>query len=584
MSRAQHTIAQPSGSQLLMHRVSVVIAVLWGLSWSSPASGQGLHPKLDSGLSFALTQASDTSTVSVIVTATAGKYSTAKTRVGKKLVAEHKFINALTAKLAKSDVQTLEADASVMRMSLDHAVRSTAVTAPAPPAPPIDDVMLATLGLPNSSVSGKGVGIAVLDSGVQPSNSLPAYAFYDFTTSGTGQAYDNYGHGTHISGLIRAASMSSSNPLQRQMIGIVPTSRLISMKVLDGTGQGYTSKVLTALETVLNNKASLGIDVVNLSLGHSITEPAATDPLVQAVEALSRKGVIVVVAAGNLGRHPSTGLTAYAGITSPGNASSAITVGALDTNQTVTRTDDQVPFYSSRGPSWYDGAMKPDIVAPGHNLVSLAAIGSYLYTKYPEMRVSDGTTATPFMRLSGSSMATAVTTGVVALMIERHRQVSSIPMTPNDVKAVLQFTAIPVSGADVLAQGAGALNPAGALAVVAVLTGSADVTMRSTTTVQPTTTIGSETYTWNQAVIWGHTCVYGATVYANEPAWGSLPTWGSAVIWGHSWSGGGDLVWDSAPTWSSNTVWNPVVAPASAGLSWPDLGGLAVIWGHGGPY
>src|SRR5947207_8823729 len=125
------------------------------------------------------------------------------------------------------------------------------------------------------------------------------------------------------------------------------------------------------------------------------------------------------------------------------------------------------------------------------------------------------------MRLSGTSMATAVANGVVALLIEERRQFSTVPLTPNDVKAVLQFTAIPVNGADVLTQGAGAINPAGALAVIGALTGSADPSMRSTTEIQPTTMITftstSETYAWSRTVIWGHTCVYGDTIYANEP-------------------------------------------------------------------
>jgi serine protease AprX len=292
----------------------------------------------------------------------------------------------------------------------------------------------------------------------------------------------------------------------------------------------------------------------------------------------------VVVAAGNFGRNPATGLPAYAGVTSPGNAPSALTVGAIDTKQTVTRTDDQVPAFSSRGPTWFDGVVKPDVVAPGQDLVSLAAIGSSLYTRYPELRLADGTGATRYLRLSGTSMATAVTTGVVALLIERHRQVSKLPLTPNDVKAVLQFTAIPVQGSDVFTQGAGALNPPGALAVVGLLSGNADPTLRSTSVAQPTTTIGSETYVWNQGIIWGHTYVYGDILYANEPAWGSQTTWGSGIIWGHGWPSSGDLVWDSVATWSTCTVWDPIIAPSSAGLSWPEVGGQGIIWGHAGPY
>jgi serine protease AprX len=589
-----HNVIQTRASRSMMHYVFALAVLIWGSTEGAIADES--HPKLDPAVSFALAQATDTTTVRVIVEAVPGKFATLRAKVvatGKPIAADHKFINALSVKLPKSDIVKLESEPTVAHISLDHVVRSTAAPPspppppPPPPAPsvskPIDDVMLATLGLTNSSVTGKGVGVAVIDSGLQPAAELPAYAFFDFTTTVAGAAYDDYGHGTHIAGLIRAAAPPTNNPIGG-MVGVSPGVRLMSMKVLDGTGQGYTSTVLTALETVLNNQGSLGIGVVNLSLGHPITEPGAVDPLVQAVEALSRKGIVLVVAAGNWGRNPTSGLPAHAGITSPGNALSAVTVGALDTKQTVTRTDDQVPVYSSRGPTWYDGVVKPDVLAPGHDLVSLAAVGSSLYTRYPEQRVADGTGAARYLRLSGTSMATAVTTSVVALLIEKHRQVSRLPLTPNDVKAVLQFTAIPVNGADVFTQGAGAVNPPGALAVVAALTGNADKTLRSTTVVQPTTTIESETYTWNQAVIWGHTFVYGDSVYANEPAWGSLTTWGSAVIWGHSWPGDGDLVWDSAATWSTTTVWDPIVAPSSAGLSWPVLGGQAVIWGHGGPY
>src|SRR5262249_4637190 len=192
--------------------------------------------------------------------------------------------------------------------------------------------------------------------------------------------------------------------------------------------------------------ATFGVDVVNLSLGHPITEPAGNDPLVQAVETISRKGIIVVVAAGNFGRNPSTGLAAYAGITSPGNAPSAITVRAFDANRTVSRSDDQIPVYSSRGPSWYDGILKPDIVAPGQSIVSMAAIGSSLYNRFPDQRVTDSTGVQRYLRLSGTSMAAAITTGVVALMLEQRSLVSDQPLTPNDVKGILQYTAIPVNG------------------------------------------------------------------------------------------------------------------------------------------
>jgi serine protease AprX len=597
-------------SRSLTNHILALALLAYG-SAQTVVAGEDAHPKLDPAVRLALDQATTASTVRVIVKAEDGKFADMRSRVlgkGNGVSAEHQFIGAVTAQLKKADIASLEAESSVAHISLDHVVRSTAAPAAggppggSPPGggppgggppgggppgsanKPIDECLLTTLGLSDSSLTGRGVGVAVLDSGLQTSSDLPAFAFRDFTTDSGGSAYDDYGHGTHISGLIRASASTGNPRAGSGMVGVAPGVRLVSMKVLDGAGQGYTSTVLSALEDVLNNRGNFGIDVVNLSLGHPITEPAATDPLVQAVEALSSQGLVTVAAAGNWGRNPTTGLAAYTGITSPGNAPSAVTVGALDTNQTVVRSDDQVPSYSSRGPTWYDGLVKPDVVAPGDNLPSLAAIGSSLYTRFPDQRVADANGNVRFLRLSGTSMATAVTTGVVALMIEQRRGGSRPPLTANDVKAILQFTAIPVAGSDVFTQGAGAVNAAGALAVVAALTADKNTEWRSTTTVPPTTTIGAETNIWNQAVVWGHTLVAGDTVYANEPAWGSQITWGSAVVWGHGVMPGGDLVWDQTSIWSTNTIWNPIVGPPTAGLTWPELGGQAVVWGHGGPY
>ena len=110
------------------------------------------------------------------------------------------------------------------------------------------------------------------------------------------------------------------------------------MKVLDEYGSGYSSTVIKAIEFAIANKSQLKIDVINLSLGHPIYEAAATDPLVQAVERAVAAGIVVVVASGNEGINRETGTVGYAGIASPGNAPSAISVGAGDTKNTLTRT------------------------------------------------------------------------------------------------------------------------------------------------------------------------------------------------------------------------------------------------------
>ncbi len=215
------------------------------------------------------------------------------------------------------------------------------------------------------------MGVAVIDSGIEPGLDFNERitAFYDFTYGDIRAVtpLDPYGHGTHVAGLIAS-----------EFVGVAPYARLVGLRVLDGNGQGTTADVVRAIEFAIANRQLLGINVLNLSLGHPIYEPAATDPLVQAVEHAVREGMVVVVSAGNFGLNKKTGLPGYAGIASPGNSPSALTAGAARTFNTTTRVDDRVAPYSSRGPSWYDGFAKPDFVAPGDNLLSVAAAGSKL--------------------------------------------------------------------------------------------------------------------------------------------------------------------------------------------------------------
>ena len=186
-----------------------------------------------------------------------------------------------------------------------------------------------TLGV-SLSDTGSNVGIAIVDSGIAPTADLTGRisAFYDFTRGGVAAApADGYGHGTHIAGLIAGNGRSSAG----RYVGVAIGARLIGLKVLDAQGRGYTSDVISAVEFATANRVALGIDVINLSLGHPIYESAATDPLVQAVERAVAAGIVVVVSAGNRGVNAETGQVGYAGITSPGNAPSALTVGSART-------------------------------------------------------------------------------------------------------------------------------------------------------------------------------------------------------------------------------------------------------------
>ena len=253
---------------------------------------------------------------------------------------ELRSIGAVTAEVKGKDLAELVSDPAVLSVSADATVSASSypsapVTAPGGVnlgAGSTASVLKRALGV-QDWFSGSSVTVAVIDSGIQNSIDFEGriLASYDFTQGGDEpravKPTDEYGHGTHVAGLIASSGASSSG----KYAGVTPGARLLSLKVLNKNGSGRTSDVIRALEFAVANKTRFNIKVVNLSLGHPIFEPAATDPLVEAVEEAIRAGLIVVTAAGNFGTNPKTGQQGYAGITSPGNAPSAITVGASNT-------------------------------------------------------------------------------------------------------------------------------------------------------------------------------------------------------------------------------------------------------------
>lgn len=302
-------------------------------------------------------------------------------------------------------------------------------------------------GIPG--VTGSGVGVAVIDSGIAPHAALKnkIVANISFVT-GDPSVIDTYGHGTHVAGIIAGVATGT---FAGYTSGIAPGAQLINVRVLGGDGTGYTSDVIAGINWTITNKARYNIRIINLSLGHPVTESSTTDPLCLAVQRAVQAGIVVVVAAGNEGRAPNQARE-LGGITSPGNSPYAITVGALNTYGTPSRGDDTVADYSSRGPTEYDFAMKPDVVAPGSAIVSLEAQNTYLVSKYPFLH-RGGSGSNAYMQLSGTSMAAPMVSGAAALLLQ------GVPsLSPAQLKLAFQSGATYMKDAGIVGGGAGSVN------------------------------------------------------------------------------------------------------------------------------
>src|SRR5262245_18703833 len=262
--------------------------------------------------------------------------------------------------------------------------------------------------------SGAGVGVAVVDSGIASHTALDSrvVARVNLVSDEPGVTGDPFGHGMHVVGIIGGNTTAAQYITDAFGGGSAPTVKLVDVRVLGANGSGRTSDVIAGIDWAIANKRTYNIKVINLSLGHPVTEPSATDPLCQAVARAVAAGIVVVASAGNSGAAPD-GTPSLGGIMSPGNSPFAITVGAVNTQGTVKRNDDTVASYSSRGPTRYDFTIKPDLAAPGNKIISLEASGSYLVENYPYLHKA-GTSANAYMQLSGTSMAAPMVSGAAA--------------------------------------------------------------------------------------------------------------------------------------------------------------------------
>jgi serine protease AprX len=468
------------------------------------------------------------------------------------------ILEALVATMPNSRLEALIGDPRVKSVHHDRPTRGfvgrTAVTVG---ARAVQDLM---------GYNGAGVGVAVVDSGITAWHDDLTVAngqgqrvthFVDFVNGYT-RPYDDWGHGTHVAGIVAGNGFDTNGTRN----AIAPGAHIVALKALDAQGNGTISTIIAAIDYAVANKDALNIRVINLSLGAAVTESYNSDPLTLAAKRAVDAGIVVVAAAGNKGKG-ANGLPLYGSIGSPGNAPWVITVGASSSNGTVRRQDDTIAAFSSRGPTRFDYAAKPDLVAPGLGIVSLADPLSFFYATKTDYllqgKVSPG--YTPYIALSGTSMATPVVAGTVALMLQANPN-----LTPNLVKGILQFTSQEYPGYDALTQGAGFLNARGAVQLAEYfrnrIKGSTYPSMNG----------------WSKQIFWGNKRIKGGVLTPGGSAWGSDVVWGAKpqgmnIVWGENCL---DSSCDNI-VWGNNIVWGD---SADDNIVWGNNDGDNIVWGN----
>lgn len=267
---------------------------------------------------------------------------------------------------------------------------------------------------------GSGVTVAVVDSGSFRTNGIGSRLIGEVNfNSAEHTSNDQYGHGSFVTGLIADDGATSSG----KYMGIAPKVNILGLRVSDDAGMAYESDVVAALQWIYTNKTTYNIRVVNLSLNAAVWQSYHTSPLDAASEVLWFNGVVVVASAGNHGT-----ATLYP----PANDPFVITVGATDDVNTVTLNDDVVTTFSAYGVD-EAGQVKPDLVAPGRNIIAYLPDTNQLSisTQHPENRLDSN-----YFRMSGTSMSAPMVSGAAAILLQ-----ASPNLTPDQVKYRLKVTA-----------------------------------------------------------------------------------------------------------------------------------------------
>jgi serine protease AprX len=342
------------------------------------------------------------------------------------------IINGFGAELTAKAAAALAGKPGVRSVSLNGAVEPSAVDTSRLLTAYNQSIRATRVWNADRGTIGDGVGVAVVDTGIQ--GDLPDFRVSqsdstsrvivdavvnpDATTAG-----DKYGHGTHVAGLIAGNGLnrSTSDSLYGDYIGVAPGADLINVKASDDEGNASTLDVIDGLQFVVDHQDDYNIRVVNLSLNEATPSSYRTNPLNAAVEQAWNAGIVVVAAAGNRGT--ASDAVHYA----PGNDPFVITVGGVDDQNTADIGDDTAASWSSTGTT-RDGHAKPDFLAPGARMVSTLARGSEITRMCSSCIVSSR-----YFRMGGTSMATGVASGAVALIVAKRPN-----LTPNQVKSALK--------------------------------------------------------------------------------------------------------------------------------------------------
>src|SRR3954469_5761565 len=307
-----------------------------------------------------------------------------------------------------------------------------------------------------AGITGKGVGVALIDTGVSPVAGLTSGNVVNgpdlsFDSQDPATAHvDGFGHGTHLASIIAGrdvAGTPQSYADPTKFNGIAPDANLVNVKVGASNGDVDVSQVIAAIDWVVQHRKdeALNIRVINLSYGTDSVQGSMVDPLAYAVENAWKNGIVVVAAGGNEGDTTTN-------LANPASDPHVLAVGAMDSAGTVATTDDTVPSWSTDGTE----RRHVDLTAPGVSVLGLRVPGGTADSENPQARVGDR-----FARASGTSMAAAVVSGEVALLFQ-----AKPDLTPDQVKQILTGSASGLNNVSALLEGEGTTDLRKALKAV----------------------------------------------------------------------------------------------------------------------